>query len=765
MSMIDRHRAGMLAKAAGVYLASGWLAYEIISELIVVLGLPDAVGTVTLVLLLLGLPAVLATAFVQSAPRMQHVPDLREHDPTLHPGLGDVAQRTTTSPSRFASLLTWRRTLTAGVALFALLGLATTAFMTMRHLGVAGVGTLMAQGVIDAQDPIVMADFSSDRDAALAHAVAEALRIDLLQSSVIRIAEPAFVREALRRMERDPADGMTPEIARELAEREGLKAYIRGSIRSVGGGYQLSAELVGADGTVLVPARETASDSTKLIEAVDRLSNRLRERIGESLRTIRTTQSLSKVTTASLPALRSYSDALRVSYSTGDQLRMVELYEQAIALDSSFASAWLGKGIALTNLGFRLGERNEAFRRAYALRERMPEREKWLAVAAHAAYVTRDNRASIEAYRNLLAIEPHNNAAVNNLAVRLRNDRRFAEAEEVILNAGPDALKRSPYLYLNLATSQIDQGRFAEAERTVLDAQAAHPTHLNAISLAVNAELVRWRLDSADSIARSYITSSTNPLVMRYLLDLRASIAAQQGRLSAADELLGELERLAARYNVPEGEVMAVAWRGQLRVMHGSAPEPHVQAVQSVLRRVNVDALPPLSRPYLSLAYFYALAGRPDLAAAALADYRREVPLEDQVDDELIATEAAVLLYGGRPTEAIARLRSVMDRGPCLLCGMAELAHAYELSSQPDSALAVYERYLTTPFSGRASLDAQHRATTLFRAAELHERAGNRARAMERYAEFIELWKDADPSLQPRVQTARQRLQQLAGER
>src|SRR5256886_12907220 len=118
--------------------------------------------------------------------------------------------------------------------------------------------------------------------------------------------------DALRRMERRATTPLDPGLAREIAQRENVKAVVRGDIDPLGRGYVLSASLIAAaDGHVLTALRETADNDAALIGAVDRLSRKLRERIGESLKSIRAAPPLEQVTTASLDALRRYSEGAR----------------------------------------------------------------------------------------------------------------------------------------------------------------------------------------------------------------------------------------------------------------------------------------------------------------------------------------------------------------------------------------------------------------------------------------------------------------------
>src|SRR5438094_5551722 len=230
---------------------------------------------------------------------------------------------------------TWRRALVSGATAFGLLGLGTAVYMAMRLLGIGPVGTLVASGVLAQRDRLVLADFENRTpDSTLGPSLTEALRVDLAQSRVVRLLDAAAVGQALGRMGKRPGMALDVALARELAEREGAKAVVHGQIAAVGRGYVLSAELASApDGATLVALREDAKDDGAIIAAVDRLSARLRERIGESLRAIRASEPLEQVTTGSLEALRKYSQALKAN-DAGQFARAVSLVEEAISLDT-----------------------------------------------------------------------------------------------------------------------------------------------------------------------------------------------------------------------------------------------------------------------------------------------------------------------------------------------------------------------------------------------------------------------------------------------
>ncbi len=198
---------------------------------------------------------------------------------------------------------------------FAALGVIAVIYTAMRLLGIGPVGTLVASGRLSEKDRLVVADFENrTADPNLAGSITEAFRIDLGQSPVVQIMSTAQISDALQRMQRDPNTPITSAVAREIAAREGAKAVVAGEISSVGKGYVLSARILNAgDGAELVALRETATDDAGIVAAIDRLSGHVRERIGESLKTIRTGEPLDQVTTSSLEALRLYSEGSRLN--------------------------------------------------------------------------------------------------------------------------------------------------------------------------------------------------------------------------------------------------------------------------------------------------------------------------------------------------------------------------------------------------------------------------------------------------------------------
>ncbi|HEX9755211.1 MAG TPA: serine/threonine-protein kinase, partial [Gemmatimonadales bacterium] len=321
-------------RVAGLFALAGAVVLGLIWWLVQQLGLPDWVVTTAALLVVVGLPVVLIAASSERARLLAQT----QGRPGMTPG-GLVGR-----------LTTLRGALAGGGLAFLGLTLGTAMFMGLRILGIGPFATLVSAGVLRERDLLVVANFAHQRtDSALAASLTQALMIDLGQSPVIRLADRGRISQALERMQR-PADTRLDEsVAREVAQRTGAKGVVVGEISAVGSGYLLSVRLLAAgDGETLLGARESAADVSELIEAVDRLSRKLREGIGESLRSLRSQQPLEAVTTGSLEALRLYTESV-LATTRGDFTESIRLLEQSIALDSGFAMAWRKLAVALFN--------------------------------------------------------------------------------------------------------------------------------------------------------------------------------------------------------------------------------------------------------------------------------------------------------------------------------------------------------------------------------------------------------------------------------
>jgi tetratricopeptide (TPR) repeat protein len=740
------------ARVAGLFGISSVAALGVVYFLMMQLGLPGWVLPVALGLLAVGLPIMLMTGHVERQRATAQTTGLVR--PDLEQGVH--------------AWLRWRRAILGGGAGFAALVLGTGVYMAMRVLGIGPVGTLVAAGVLEERDRLIVADFENRTgDSTLGASVTEAFRIDLGQSPVLRLVDASDVAPVLRRMNRDPDSPLDRETAIEVAEREGIKAVVVGEIGPVGGGYVLSARvLAAADGAQLLGLRETADGNTELIPAIDRLSAKLRERVGESLRTIRANDPLEHVTTGSPEALRKYSQGVR-AFDQGDYERAIPLLEEAIAVDTAFAMAYRKLAAALNNTFADESRQNEAAAKAYQYRARLPEIERYLATAYYHFDVEFDADEVRTNYLNALDIQPENLTALNNLALLFNNINQPKEAEEYALRGTEVGISGPPFT--NAISAQIRQGAFERADSTLRRFEAAAPDHPTALFL--RGQLISAKRDFENAEA--------------HFRGLRERFAARRGALSGANSFLGALslaqgklattERYAREligFSEEDDEaadyVNRVTALARIDVQYRDARARAVSMVDEALARYPLETMSAIDRPYLNLAEFYADAGRPERATPLVDEYEREIDeaLRRRARDDIYEARAAIATAEGRFERAISLVRMAKEDRRCIAaCGDFDLARAYDRAGQADSAVVEFERLLSETFLNRIFRDGFALAPSYKRLGELYEERGERDMAIEYYNNFVELWSDADLELQDQVRDVRERIAGLVGER
>ena len=760
----EAHRRSIW-QVLGVYVIGGWIGYQVVLALHEGLALPEWVPPLAIVLFIIGLPIVVATAMVQEGPPNRGTFTARSDELTVSPEFATTPWDDV-SPNRgvLQRHLTWRRSIIAGVAAFALLALAATGFVIVRTRG-----TLVAQGVLDERGVVVLADFATrNADPEIGAIVTEALRIDLQQSNILRLAERAQISGTLTRMQRDAASALPVETAREVAEREGWKAVLAGEIGQIGGSYVLTAELVTPDSArVLASFKSTAADSTVLLRAVDELSKEVRAKIGEQLATVRAAPPLERVSTSSLAALRKYADATRAYEVTGDQVRALELLNQAIALDSSFAMAWRRRGLFMNNLGMNAAQRDTSLTRAYNLRDRLSDIEAWLATASYEAPVRRNPEGAIEAYRRVLQLDPDHTVALNNLGNLLISEGRYEEAV-VPLEHAVQANVANSFVFNNLVSAQFRLDRIEAAHATIAIGRERLPENLAIEATAFNVATSTGNWELGDSIARASharATSAGNIQARINTLSGRARVAKTRGRLDEALKRLAELEPIFGTSSDARPAVRGVVTNRVDIILHVLGDTARARReIDAGIRRYDPESFANVSAAgYFLWAERFAALGRFDRADALVKRSLARAESAGVTVDAEGKSRAHVALYRGDPAPVLQTHKRLSEAGNCKICDLPWLGRAYELAGYADSARTAYEQFITTPQYNRLDVDADWRAFVLLRSAELHEAVGDTAKAIERYTEFVQLWQNADAALQPRVESVKTRIARLRG--
>ena len=737
------------------------LAVKAVDALI---GLPPWVLQGAIGVLLLGLAALFLSALVHGTAR-RHVVATPARTPhgtpvaTAVPTMTRVALKASPhlGPGRLAR---------AGAGVLGAFVLVVALYLGFGAAGIGPGASLLAKGAMAENASVLVADFRvvTGPDTLLGGVVSEALRTDLAQSSVVSVVSPTAIAQALRRMQRPPETRVDSVIARELAEREGIPVILDGTITPLSAGtYIIVARLIRAqDGVELTSFRET-TDAPGIIEATERLARDLREEIGESLTEVRATPALAAVTTSSLEALRKYAEGVRAAEIEVDYPKAIGLLREAVALDSSFAMAWRKLAVSLSNNGMSRAQIDSAATKAYELRGRLTEVE---AANAEGYYFQsgpgRSREKAIAAYERVLDRVPDSDPLVHNLALLYSSRRDYAKAESLYkrrIAAGGAGI----VTYGNLEIVLFAQGKIAEADSVRRVGEQLFPN----VSQSATGELVylyhRGQLDSMVLVSAP----------LRSHADARLR-AGGWYTLSSIQLLRGQvqdgLRSMARAQEIDRSRGVAVA-PGQDSVLAAFTDLMIVGNTERAARRMEraMTKVPEAQRS--NLVYFYALTGQAARARALLE--RLEAEQGDTVEQRLNAPmlhrmRAEVLLAERKPLEAIAEFRAadMTVDGPvnaCSICMSAALGRAFDRANMPDSAITWYEHYLNTPATQRLGFDQDVSTlpNLLRRLGELYEEKGDRTAAARSYRRFVEMWKDADPELQPQVAEIRARLARL----
>lgn len=322
------------------------------------------------------------------------------------------------------------------------------------------------------KDTIVLADFAnSTGDEIFDDTLKTALNVSLRQSPFLNVLSDSEVAHTLQQMTLPADTKLTPEVARDLCQRVESKAYLAGSIGSLGSEYVLGLKAVNCQsGDILAEELVTAASKEKVLDSLGGAASKLRGELGESLATVQKFNvPLEQATTSSLDALKAYGLALATWDKQGDRASL-PLFQKALDLDPNFAMAYGGIATIYHNLGEDdLASQNTT--RAYELRDRVTEAEKGSIEARYHQYVTGDMEKAVQVYEIWTQNYPDKAGPLYHVAPIYSELGRYDKAV--------DAFRRGIRLdpsranaYGNLTLDYLALGRFEDADATLAEADA-----------------------------------------------------------------------------------------------------------------------------------------------------------------------------------------------------------------------------------------------------------------------------------------------------
>ncbi len=559
-----------------------------------------------------------------------------------------------------------------------------------------------------------------------------ALAVSLEQSPFLDIFPESEVRNTLRLMELSPDEPVTQQLGREICLRKGLKAYIAGTISSFGSIYVLTLEAINArTGESIGRRLEQADSKEQVLKLLGSAATGLREKLGESLGSIEQFDAQFEYTTSSLDALKIYSLGVQ-QQRKGNWLQAISFYKQAITLDKSFSSAYVGASSSYSNTNQpKLAAEYAA--KAFELKDNVSELERLRISHFYYAYVTGELDQRIETLEVLRRIYPRVTTSLNNLADCYMQLGEFDKSIE----ACRESLKEKPHSavsYDNLAMSLLHQSNFEESKKICEEAIANGLENIYFHNCLYQIAFVE-NDETAMAKALSWMKGQPDEYMS---LDLQAKAAAFRGQMRNAQEF----SRLAvdlAKLNKIDGVAAAYLVERALRLAICCNDES--DKFRADLQKLTQEALKLESNPNILSRVILAqiLGGFTEQSEVLIKELRSEYPKNTLVNHLwLPVINAANAFKSGNAKLAIEILQIVTKFEPAAefypqyIRGLAFL----ELGKTTESARE-FEKILSN--RGESALSVIYPMAQLGLA-----RAKKRA---EDFEMFFELWKDADQEL------------------
>jgi serine/threonine protein kinase len=591
------------------------------------------------------------------------------------------------------------------------------------------------------KDTIVLADFTnSTGDPVFDGTLKQALAVDLQQSPFLNILSDSKAGETLKLMGRASSERVAGEVATELCLRTGSQAVASGSIANLGSQYVVTLDAVACNnGDSLAKERAEAASKEGVLKALDTSAATLRARLGESLASVQKFDVPMEATTPSLDALKAYSMAIATGRTKGDS-EAIPFMKRAIELDPNFAMAYVGLGIEYANLG-QPGVAADYGRKAYTLRDRVSDREKFRISAFYFQYVTGEMDKAIESYELWAKSYPREMVPHGNLGSLYASvgqyDKAIAETET--------AQRLEPTItdYANLASNYISVNRMKDARLTLEEAQRNHFD-----GLFIRGDLYSLAFLDGDNaeMERQVAWAAGRPGEEDQMLNTHADTQAYYGHMAKARDLARQAADSAVRADAKETAAQWLAIQAVREVEVGNASA----ARQAVARAL---ALAPARDVKVLSALALARAGEYSQSKNIMAALKKSEPsntflkvywfpvLEASMaiaqhapDRAVIALEPALPYeLGNPPPEAIGTLH------PAYLRGLAYLDE-----KNGTAAASEFQKFLDHPGVVQNFLLGSLAHLQLGRAYAI---SGDQTKAKIAYNDFLTLWKDADPDI------------------
>jgi len=592
------------------------------------------------------------------------------------------------------------------------------------------------------KDAIVLADLdNSTGDSVFDGTLKQALEVDLGQSPFLNVLSERRIRETLRLMGRTSNDRVTRDVGQEICLRTGTKALISGSISRLGNEYMLALEAVNCgSGDTLAKEQVEAATKEDAVRAVGKAAASLRMKLGESLASVQKFDVPIEATTPSLEALKTFSMGVTTQQQRGDA-EALPFLRRAIELDPNFAMAYARLAVAYGNLS-QPSLAAENLRKAFALRDRVSEREKFHITADYYAFATGELEKEAQTYVLWMQSYPRDFIPHQNLGDNSRTlgqyDKAVAETQEA-LRLALDNLTTHTNLGQNfLALNRLDDAKAAFDQ--------ARTRKLDGWTLRLFTYYLAFLQGDSVQMEQQLSWGAGKPGAEDPLLSAQSDTDAYYGRLTKARDFTRRAVDSAIRADSKE---TAALWQvnAALREAEFGNAAAAKQGVAAAL------ALAPGRDIKVMGALALARVGDTARAKTMAGDLEKSNPTNTVLKLYWLPTiKAAIEANGGNAAQVLQLLEAAapyeLGEPPPTQEGTLYPAYlrgqTYLLARQGQAAATEFQKFpdhrgivLNFPLGALAHLQ-------LGRAYAMNN---DTAKAKSAYQDFLTLWKDADPDI------------------
>ncbi len=587
------------------------------------------------------------------------------------------------------------------------------------------------------KDSLILADFVNHTgDPVFDATLNQALEIDLEQSPVLNIVSQQHLAQSVKYLGKPEGTPVTPDIAREIGEREGVKAILTGTIANLGKEYVITLTAQNtATGDEIVSEQAQAVDKEHVLDALGKAAAGMRAKLGEDLESVKKLDTpFGQATTPSLEAFRAYALGDKAHFKALDIPEAEGHYLRALELDPNFAMAYARLGVVYINSG-QVEKANRYFAKAYSLSKNVSERERLYIAGHYYQNVTGDMPKVIETLQESIQTYPGQVESYVNVNAAYTILGQFGKA----LPFGQKSVELQPENAIaseNLVTDYVGLGRIAEA-RTELE--RARKLGLDSGTEGLNTDMQVYFLQNDLQAVQNVLTEVAGRPDEFMATQALAAMQQFRGQYAKAAATTQEAFEQAGRAKAPDVQAAALLSNAEARGLAGLC-----EGSEAVVPRALA-----LNKSKMTQAYAV-------LAAGVCGNGKQVLSLTQELsakfpDDTLIQqvylplAKGFVALAAGRAQEAVADAEPAKSFD-AIFPGSYLQGLAYLQLHDAGHALGAFLSATQSP-GGNLTSGVPFYAQAQLGLARAYAMGGDKANAKKAFEAFFATWKDADADL------------------